>query len=133
MSETSNHICKCCTQSDEQWFLAILCRKYNIEMDKSNSIPFIIGPNYSHFMFVKSLLKGSSTAELLHDYVSNWAKDKDYPKKQLLMKIMTEQNMKYSDEAYMLYVDWVPSNNPETEPEYMRDFCNEFKNLFSTL
>jgi hypothetical protein len=150
MSETSTNVCESCTQANESWFLEILCRKYNIKMVNHNSGPFATGsnikmvnhnsgpfatgPNIKHFESVKHNLQGSTTSELLHDYVSKWVNDVDYPKKQLLRNVMTLQNMRYSSEAYLLYLDWAPiiliENNPETEPDFMRNFCNEFRHLF---
>ena len=134
MSETSNYLCGTCTEADELWFLVILCRKYNIEMDNSHTGPFAVGPNYRHFLSVKERLQGSCLAELLHDYVSKWAKDTEYTKKQILKTIMMERNMKYSSEAYLLYLDWAPiqiiTENPETEKSYMQNFCNEFRHIF---
>lgn len=134
MSETSAFVCDNCYQADEIWFMEILCRKYNIKMNNSNSGPFATGPNYKHFLSVKDKLQGSSKAERLTDYVTKWVNDISYPKKQLLRKIMTEENMKYSYDAYLLYLDWAPTGliakNPELEPQYMNNFCKEFRHLF---
>jgi hypothetical protein len=134
MPELATRICDTCTQADELWFLSIVCRKYNIEMDKSQSGPFVTAPNYRHFLSVKTKLQGSCTAELIQDYVSKWAKDQDYTKKQTLKRIMAQQNMKYTDEAYVLYVDWAPiqliAENPDTEKGFMQNFCREFRHLF---
>jgi hypothetical protein len=138
--ETSTTVCKTCktsSQSDEIWFLTVLCKKYDIKMVVSSSGPFPVGPSYEHFKSVKDMLQGSSMAELLQDYVAKWANDKDHAKKQLLTKIMYERNINYCEDAYSLYKSWVPDTyvamNPETESEFMNEFCEQFGHLFYLL
>jgi hypothetical protein len=139
-TEMSTTVCKTyktSSQSDEIWFLNLLCKKNNVQMVVSSYGPFPAGPSYEHFKSVKDILQGASIAELLQDYVAKWANDKDHAKKQLLTKIMHEHNIDYCEDAYTLYKSWVPDTyvalNPETESDFMKEFCEQFGHLFYIL
>ncbi len=121
-------------KDDEIRLLVLICRKYGIQMDTSTTCIFPRGPKYSHFESIKWALKGKTSAELLHEYVAMWANDPYYENKKLFKKVLAENGVKYCNEAYLLYCDWLPMDyireHPESEESFMIHFCKEFAHLF---